>query len=95
MSKHTPGPWFWYSPQSSPAMNPLGAAFLIGPPSLYMDKSCGFSVGDAKLIAAAPELLEALENMLAVQYDGDPRRQISCDLCMAAMNAITKARGDA
>ena len=39
-------------------------------------------------------VLDALENMLAAQYDGDPRRQASCDLCMAAMNAITRARGD-
>jgi len=63
MSQYTKGPWYWYSPQGSPATNPSGAAFLIGPTRLYMDKVCGFSVGDAVLIAAAPDLLHALQNI--------------------------------
>jgi hypothetical protein len=46
------------------------------------------------LIAAAPDLLEALEYMLGCQYDYDERRQADCDMCAKARAAISKARGE-
>lgn len=49
---------------------------------------------NARLIAAAPDLLEALEYMLNCQYDYDPRRQADCDMCAKARAAISKARGE-
>ena len=74
MNKHTPGPW-----EYRPAMNYIG--FSIAPlgtlPTLAAVERCGDCMtvtcfnfpgnteANARLIAAAPELLTALENLLA------------------------------
>lgn len=62
MAAHTPGPWVWHMPDS-PAVNPARAAFVYGPSRRCMDISVGFGLEDARLIAAAPDLLEALEGV--------------------------------
>ena len=71
MSGHTPGPWEWYTSNS---YNRLGAAY--GPycellyPVVYKDGHPGIewrNEADARLIAAAPELLEALRALAGTE----------------------------
>lgn len=88
MSKHMPGPWAWYQPQSTPSLNPYCAAFVIGPKRVPMDKVDGFTVDDARLISAAPDLLEALDKMLD-HFEGS----IPLELFEIAESAIAKAKG--
>lgn len=87
MSTHTPGPW---------AAAPIGSGRWAITVSQMRNEdvgAAGFGKADAHLIAAAPELLYALEALLAVtdEYDlplSDPER-------IAARAAIAKARGEA
>jgi hypothetical protein len=60
MSKHTDGPWHWYQPTGT-TVNPDGAAFVCGPTIKSMDRSTGFSLEDARLIASAPTMYAYLE----------------------------------
>lgn len=95
MSKHTPGPWHSFSPQGSAAVNPNGAAFLIGPTRLYMDKSCGFLVADAQLISAAPDLLDALNALLPALMSKSAMMDKNDWMAVEKANAaIAKARGE-
>lgn len=86
MSTHTPGPW---------AAAPIGGGRWAVTVSQMRNEdvgAAGFGKADAHLIAAAPELLEALEALLEVvdHYDlplSDPER-------IAARAAIAKARAE-
>lgn len=84
MSKHTPGPW-----EARPDPNACASddwCVGIGPENI--DKVAVCSKCDARLIAAAPELLEALIDLVAF-YPPD-----STDPCVtAARAAIAKAEG--
>jgi hypothetical protein len=70
MEKHTPGPWEVFTPQISG--NTFGIDGPRGEAVVFFgrDKENGiYSIHNARLIAAAPELLEALENLLkAVEW---------------------------
>ena len=59
MSKHTPGPWV---AQPDPHSNP--GEWVIGIANGPVDYVAVCSERDARLIAAAPELLEALTKMV-------------------------------
>lgn len=75
MSKYTPGPWFvrkwdgdeWPDRRISigPQSNGTAIAVCISP-RYYDDEQME---ADAKLIAAAPELLDALESALTILID--------------------------
>lgn len=97
MSKHTPGPWkygvrrdnsIWLS-IGDPAKGPHRQGDLYA------------SEADARLIAAAPELLEALKETLPFMVDIAKARHHKFELHMAdddstigkAMRAIAKAEG--
>lgn len=108
MSAHTPGPW-----QMDTAMR--GAAFLVMEPvTSTVVARCEFdpsdreallaAEADARLIAAAPDLLRALELQLVdITDDSGPHDRAcpkhksldrACSLrCTIARNAIAKARG--
>lgn len=103
-AKFTPGPWAVEDPfgdslsivvgketydwrfvahvhtdiEKGPAPKPIGKAQMAA---------------NARLIAAAPDMYAALTALLDAQYDGDPRRQEDCPLCIAARAALSKARG--
>jgi hypothetical protein len=96
-AKHTPGPWqidphddgdyFWISPEASGGYGWVGER--------YMRASGHMDISDARLIAAAPELLDALKALLpdAVgNHIGGPDTQARID---AARAAIAKATGSA
>lgn len=92
MSQHTPGPWeidqairhgfTVYSEQSG---------FIVG----YMDEEGRYgaveSEANARLIAAAPDLLEALETIVATERDRHGYHPAWTDQARAA---IAKARGE-
>lgn len=64
MSKHTPGPWEIERRRSFvTAIGPCVADEYAG--SAWLD----VSEADARLIAAAPELLEALQNLTGILKD--------------------------
>jgi len=76
MSKHTPGPWavgpdleVFYAPNGAPITRPLRLT--------SMDGRTEEDVANAKLIAAAPELLNVLERLFD-EYD-DRRLQFGSD----------------
>ena len=90
MSKHTPGPWIVDALRYGYDISAPEARCLITTSS--DPKMVWGAIGreaDARLIAAAPELLEALESLLAQveQYGHKPE-------CDAARAAIAKAKGE-
>lgn len=93
--KYTPGPW-------KLVMNGKGEKFIDTPRCIWSLGSFIFSEADACLIAAAPELLEALQeaiNELEFQYSAhltiDKKLQPMDDLVLERLQAvIAKATGE-
>lgn len=91
MSDYTPGPWVWTGVE--------GCNHLFGKDSeLIMFEVGGlFCKGDARLIAAAPEMFEALKNALDfIQCADVPEEQVF-DLqesTRIVRAAIAKAEGE-
>lgn len=87
--KWTPGPW-WINGQKS----------VRGPDFEYIaNANWKNGKANAQMIAAAPDLYQALEEMVNEQVDymtrnalGDPEKQFSIKLARAA---LAKARGEA
>jgi hypothetical protein len=95
MSTHTPGPWSWdYIESASKDLWVYNAeewiAAIVAEPSME-HVLVGCPRANARLIAAAPELLEALQDLLAKveQY------YMHASECDAARAAIAKATGEA
>lgn len=96
MSKHTPGPWYWDFDRD-------GLASLRsdhgddGP--IMIDVDCYPDVADRALIAAAPDLLEALETITALyadeMYSERSIKEEDLPEVMAARKAIARAKGEA
>lgn len=90
--KHTPGPWSIR--ESSTHVSVIGA----NGEALFHDcKSIPLVLEDARLIAAAPELLEALDGMLQI-YGGNKdwnglKSSTELDCIEQARAAIAKATG--
>lgn len=83
---HTPGPWRW---------DENGYCWLVGSDSttiLHVDDSGNKCPSrddpNARLIAAAPELLKALKALLAEHGCDD-----GCEVCELAIDARLKAEG--
>lgn len=104
MSKHTPGPWR----VGTPGPNGLytvgtrqGLMTAMVAHSANHLAECEQTIADARLIAAAPELLDALQNIL--MHIGKGRENdvdwvcepIHSDEIKAARAAIAKATGTA
>jgi len=94
MSKHTPGPWeieghyhFGYRWISGPEHSQLAQVVWC---MEYEDRSPSCEA-NAHLIAAAPELLEALENLLKVHEGEGGTQHHAGDMARAA---IAKAKGE-
>jgi len=93
-SKHTKGPWHWeYSDGLRKRLTTVGSdvftAALTDDYFPYVD----IDEPDANLIAAAPELLEALE--FALQQTGCDGDLCTEDWHEEARKAIAKAKGEA
>ncbi len=90
MSKHTPGPWIFEER--------VAGFDILAPESVYyvaeyLGVDCGVidNIADACLIAAAPELLEALENLLKVHEGEGGTQHNAADMARAA---LAKAKGE-
>ena len=84
MSKHTPGPWVW-TPESESihGYSPEGEALVV----VY---ELNTNEADARLIAAAPDLLTALEGLLEIT----DFHELYGSKTEAARAAIAKATGE-
>lgn len=95
--QHTPGPWRYEVVSSGPSGKRLPIywrvksvnATVAGIPGL--DDVAAYAVGDAALIAAAPEMLEALEEYVRCAEEGLAGNP---DPLARAKSAIAKARGE-
>lgn len=100
MGEHTKGPWAWYeNPSGGCRVQTLnvGIADVLSRAGVPhpVQESCA---ANARLIAAAPELLEALEGLLREEpniYEGrlEASLYVSVDALEDARAAIKKARG--
>ena len=106
MSKHTPGPWKAEETRDAgkrPVIEIVGADrstdavlkvadILIAGPNASHDSDGGTGRADAALIAAAPDLLVALEAWHKFMLDNYSKEDIS--FWDQTVNAIAKARGE-
>ena len=96
-AKHTPGPWMIatscsYRRVISESDTPVAVPIVQhsdGHPDIYFPNG-GEDGPDAHLIAAAPDLLAALEDLLAI-CDGDPDEPEELEWARAA---IARAKGE-
>ena len=103
MSKHTPGPWTFTSEQildDGVAIHDDIRCFHLQSGDTVVLDGCGCcesprldNPADARLIAAAPDLLEALENL--ADYIDERAGDNDCRPLENARAAIRKAKGEA
>ena len=99
MQQHTPGPWEVQQPGTitlSVAAENKTYPICIVYKYLFVDQE---AMANANLIAAAPELLEALDRLLAATVDEDLKYGISLteqeqEARAFALEAIAKAVGE-
>lgn len=88
-SRHTPGPWSWWTSNSWRRLSAVGDGDVLCPMVSVSDGHPDLLVSEAnaRLIAAAPELLEALVRVVDSMPFGDEPEY--------AIKAIAKAKGEA
>ncbi len=106
-SKHTPGPWIFYKASSSDRGENYG--IKASPPNYWVIPPLNISPADARLIAAAPEMLELHKKHMKLMIEiaqelKNPRMPIGQTveasirmLALAAkesLDAIAKATGE-
>lgn len=109
-TKHTPGPWkanglpntpktddFHYACAVWTANGETPICFTGGAPGRYLDEPKEMQDANARLIAAAPELLAALTGLTewARTYTSPLDPNSPHNLLISAVAAIAKATGDA
>jgi hypothetical protein len=91
--KHTPGPWAYYTepqPNGCPIVGSRGLMIAMLAQSINHDDQRETAIANARLIAAAPALLEALRGLVTrYKFDGIPND--SLPFIEAARAAITSA----
>ena len=98
MSKHTPGPWVWR--KNYRGLDGPGGAVILDYASYegmwVPDYAGDWAEANARLIAAAPELLAAVEDALAIFEFGPDDQTVPAPKWVArARTAIAKATGEA
>lgn len=95
-NKHTPGMWASYEIEGPTSIVPVPVSFVTGPTYVTHGKSVGFTPADANLIAAAPDLLEALKALRLQSLQSDvnsPSNEWGREALGLANAAIAKAEG--
>jgi ketosteroid isomerase-like protein len=103
VNKHTPGPWrneggisaTWEDGEEVQVCALFTTKWTYTEPDAHAknDRMRRESEANARLIAAAPELLEALEAVMSGQIGGTP--DLDAERFQKARAAIAKARGEA
>jgi len=90
MPSHTPGPWEEYS--GGETIHSAGGSLIciVCPEGHTLDSA---DRANAHLIAAAPELVEALEAVLGTFSDATDDIHNHCDPIRMARQALAKAKG--
>ena len=93
MSKHTPGPWIT-APVDAPRVIRDDRGYCVASVSTYTsrrlpERSADETTANAHLVAAAPEMLEALKELVFRANLADEDNWIE----VRAMDAIAKAEG--
>jgi hypothetical protein len=89
MTAHTPGPWWFAATTGSGFDSPDGSCYAAGVGD--HEVTLPLSKSDARLVAAAPDLLEACKAMVASNM-GHPRG-VTVPALDAMRAAILKATG--
>lgn len=85
MNKHTPGPWIWKTDLHGTRVGIKESDFIIAQICYQREET----EANARLIAAAPELLEVLQGCLdSMSFESHEH------IRAAALRAITKAEGE-
>ena len=93
MSKHTKGPWLSVN---GPCDDDFQCVCVVDHMTVCAKEVIGSAEDDARLIAAAPELLEALERLIKLRDDGlSNDYYLFKDAIDAAREVAKKARGEA
>lgn len=97
MSAHTPAPWYW---SDNVPDFPKNHRIIVDADGFTIAEPSPMSEADARLIAAAPELLAALQELLsygaALGWDElDPTHDTRPETMRRARAAIAKATGGA
>jgi len=99
-TKHTPGPWIYYAdlPSTEPDWHIVTTANKLRLlANIHIEPGNAVDEANARLIAAAPELLAALEALLQANYPAyypalePPTKD---DARIVALSAIAKAKGE-
>ena len=98
MSEHTPGPWKakkWVGtdPYDDPDRPFVEVGNVHWSPKNWKPAAAIKQTANARLIAAAPELLEALENLLKVHEGEGGTQHNAADIARAAISKA-KAKGE-
>jgi hypothetical protein len=96
----TPGPWFWTGDDHKPVSLRSRAGDIVADPQadigdygLSVDRWTDVSAADARLIAAAPDLLEAARALVATDEARRNVQPLYEKACALARAAIAKALG--
>ena len=99
MTEHTPGPWAWQPTADDPLTHAelLPSGYLIGETDsiLHHGANWPMKLPDMRLIAAAPDMLSALDRMLKATYTvttDEPSAKLLIMARKEARAAIVKAR---
>jgi len=82
---HSPGPWRWDS-SGAPILEDANGTFILAVEMGRTDDA------DARLIAAAPELLVRFKRRVAVCKDCDP--PVACPVCVEDMALLDRIEPD-
>jgi hypothetical protein len=95
--KHTQGPWKWHGARHDDGRNngsvyrdDCGTAYCVAKAPQYA-KDAQWEA-DAKLIAAAPEMLDALKKVQCVQHLFGPNKHLTAIIAVVD-SAVSKAEG--
>ena len=89
MNKHTPGPWFYETGNTEALIVERDGTTVAELQTTYQTTAHRSLEANARLIAAAPDLLAALQSLINDQRDA------SLPILSQARAAITKATGEA
>ncbi len=90
MSKHTPGPWKWIPSDRGSMLVKGDESAVILLTQKRVENRNGNDTPDARLVAAAPEMLEALRSVLHFLNDYNLGDDYAADIA----KVIKKAEGE-